>query len=333
MSTQYRCLLVEKLENKQFSRSVTHRSIDNLPAGDLLIKVDYSSLNYKDALSAMGNPAVSRNFPHTPGIDAAGNIVESNSDDFAVGDKVLVTGFDLGMNTAGGFGEYIRIPKSWAVKLPENLTTREAMIIGTAGFTAAMSVQALLDGGTRPEHGQILVTGSTGGVGSVAIALLAKSGFEVVAVTGKAEQAEFLKSLGASEVVTRESLLEGAEKPMMRERWAGVVDCVGGNYLAAAIKSTRYGGNVTCCGLTASADLSLNVFPFILRGVSLLGIDSVECPMAPRLKLWAKLASEWKLDNLEDFVTECSLDALDQKINDILAGKVVGRTLVNLKTD
>ena len=330
MSENYRAMLVEQVDKKEFNRKITERNTDELPEGELLIRVRYSSLNFKDALSAIGNPGVSRNFPHTPGIDAAGEVVECSDGSFKAGDEVLVTGFDLGMNTAGGFGQYIRIPSQWAVALPSGLSAKEAMIYGTAGFTAGLSLQALVDAGVKPEDGEILVTGATGGVGSVAVALLAKAGYQAVAATGKADQANFLKSLGATDVVGRDAVLEGADRPMMKERWAGVIDCVGGDYLAAAIKSTKYGGTVTCCGLTASPDLNINVFPFILRGVSLLGIDSVECPMAPRLTLWDKLASDWKLDSLADLTDECGLDALDEKINSMLKGGLKGRTLVNL---
>jgi putative YhdH/YhfP family quinone oxidoreductase len=330
MSERYTAMLVEQVAKKEFTRKITERSVDELPEGELLIRVRYSSLNFKDALSAIGNPGVSRNFPHTPGIDAAGEVVECSDDSFKPGDEVLVTGFDLGMNTAGGFGQYIRIPSKWAVALPAGLSAKEAMVYGTAGFTAGLSLQALVTAGVKPDDGEILVTGATGGVGSVAVALLAKAGYKAVAATGKADQADFLKGLGAADVVSRDVVLEGSDRPMLKERWAGVIDCVGGDYLAAAIKATSYGGTVTCCGLTASPDLNINVFPFILRGVSLLGIDSVECPMEPRLSLWDKLAGDWKLDSLEALTEECGLDALDEKINLMLKGGLKGRTLVNL---
>ncbi|MHC6646729.1 YhdH/YhfP family quinone oxidoreductase [Alteromonas sp. HB246098] len=328
--TSFKALLVEKQEDKSFTRSITERSLDDLPDGTLLIKVAYSSLNYKDALSATGNPGVSRNFPHTPGIDAAGTVVSRDDGQFKEGDEVIITGYDLGMNTSGGFGEYIRIPSEWAVPKPDGLTLRESMVIGTAGFTAGLSVQGLVEHGITPDKGDILVTGATGGVGSVAVALLAKAGFSVVACTGKKEHESFLKTLGANKVITRDELLESKERPMLKELYAGAVDTVGGEYLAQAIKATQYGGSVTCCGLTASADLNVSVFPFILRGVSLLGIDSVQCPMPPRLRLWDKLASEWKLDCLDDLTEEVSLDDVSQKIDAILRGELSGRTLVKL---
>ena len=305
--TSFKALLVEKQEDKSFTRNVTQRSLDDLPEGSLLIKVHYSSLNYKDALSATGNPGVSRNFPHTPG-----------------------TGFDLVMNTSGGLGEYIRIPSEWAVAKPNGLTLRESMVIGTAGFTAGLSVQGLVEHYVTPKKGDVLVTGATGGVGSVAVALLAKAGYSVVACTGKKEHEAFLKALGASKVITRDELLENKERPMLKELYAGAIDTVGGEYLAQAIKATQYGGTVTCCGLTASAELNVSVFPFILRGVSLLGIDSVQCPMPPRLRLWDKLASEWKLDCLDELTQEIPLGDISTKIDAILNGQVTGRTLVKL---
>jgi putative YhdH/YhfP family quinone oxidoreductase len=330
MSKSFKALVVEQVDKRKFVSSITERTLDDLPQGNVLIRVHYSSLNYKDALSSQGNPGVTTQFPHTPGIDAAGEVVESDSSEFSVGDKVLVTGFDLGMNTSGGFGEYIRVPDQWVLSLPDSLSAREAMIYGTAGFTAAISVQKLVDAGVTPDSGEILVTGATGGVGSVAVAILAKAGYSVVALTGKAEQEAFLKSLGALQVIGRDELLEKANKPLMRERWAGVVDCVGGDFLAAAIKSCRYDGVVTCCGLTASTDLPLNVFPFILRGVSLLGVDSVQFPYEKRAPIWNKLANEWKLNSLESLVDEIGFSQLEDKIQSILSGKIVGRTLLKL---
>lgn len=328
MSEQFKAMIVEKQPDKTFTRKIGSRSISDLPEAPLLIKVQYSSLNFKDALSATGNPGVSRNFPHTPGIDAAGEVVEDASGVFTPGDQVVVTGWDLGMNTAGGYGEYIRIPAEWAIALPKGLTLRDSMILGTAGFTAGLSVQALAER-VSPDAGEILVTGATGGVGSVAVAILAKAGYKVVAVTGKADQAEFLKSLGASEVITREAIMENADRAMLKERWAGAVDVVGGEMLAAVLKSTRYGGTVTCCGLVGSPDLPVNVFPFILRGVSLLGIDSVQSPTEKRLAVWNKLADEWQVD-LEVLVNEVALEELEDSIQSILKGGLRGRVLVKL---
>ncbi|WP_305044528.1 YhdH/YhfP family quinone oxidoreductase [Geoalkalibacter sp.] len=328
--TTFKALIVEEVEPKKFTRRIAERRLGDLPAGDLLIRVRYSSLNYKDALSATGNKGVTRNFPHTPGIDAAGEVVECSCGRFQPGDEVLVTGYDLGMNTPGGFGQYIRIPCEWALKLPQGLSLRESMIIGTAGFTAGLCVWKLEQAGVVPGDGEVLVTGATGGVGSIAVSILARQGFRVAAVTGKPAAAPYLKTLGAAEILTREAVLEGVERPMMKERWAGVVDVVGGDLLAAAIKSTRYGGAVSCCGLVGSPELNINVFPFILRGVSLLGVDSVQCPRAPRLAVWDKLAGPWKPAHLEETAHEVALDGLEEKIHAILKGQVQGRTLVNL---
>ncbi len=329
--TEFTALVVEKTPEKAFTRSLMRRTLDDLPPGDLVIKVHYSSLNYKDALSATGHPGVTRNFPHTPGIDAAGEVVSCACGRFSPGDPVLVTGYDLGMETDGGFGQLIRIPCEWAVPLPQGLSLRESMIYGTAGFTAALSLWKLQHAGVMPDSGDILVTGATGGVGSLAVALLARGGYRVVAVTGKASAAGYLTGLGAASVVGREEILAGAERPMLKERWAGAVDVVGGEMLAAVIKATRYGGAVTCCGLVGSAELPLNVYPFILRGVSLHGVDSAQCPTALRTEVWKKLASDWKPPRLEETVEETSLEGLEEKIERILKGEIRGRTVVNLQ--
>src|SRR5262245_51187077 len=322
-------MALSETADKIFTREITERNLTDLPAGELLIEVQYSCLNYKDALSATGNKGVTRNYPHTPGIDAAGTVAESGNHKFVPGDQVIVTGFDLGMNTCGGFGQYIRIPAQWAVKLPQDLTLRESMAYGTAGFTAALSVWQLEQHGLSKDQGEILVTGATGGVGSIAVSILAKCGFNVVAATGKTEEKNFLAGLGAREILSREEVTDASGRPLLKARWAGVVDAVGGNILATAIKSTRPEGAVASCGNAASPDLSLTVYPFILRGVSLLGINSVECPMSTRLLLWQKLSSEWKMDFSRDLISECSLDELDPKIDQILKGAIRGRVVVN----
>lgn len=327
----FKAMVVSEREPKQFVREITRKSTDELPDGEILIEVKYSSLNYKDALSATGNKGVTKNYPHTPGIDAAGIVVESVNEKFRHGDAVIVTGYDLGMNTSGGYGQYIYVPESWVVKLPQNLSLKESMIYGTAGFTAALSVYKLIQSGVKPEDGDILVTGATGGVGSFAVGILAKAGYNVVAATGKLDEKEFLTNLGAKELIHRNDIHDLSGRPLLKGQWAGVIDTVGGNILATVIKSTKYGGIVTCCGNVASHELHTSVFPFILRGVSLLGIDSVECPMDLRLKIWDKIAQEWKLDNLEHQATECSLEELNMKIDMILKGQLKGRTIVNLE--
>ncbi|MCB8944563.1 MAG: YhdH/YhfP family quinone oxidoreductase [Ardenticatenaceae bacterium] len=326
----FQALVVRETADNHFTRTIETRSIDTLPPGDVLIRVHYSSLNYKDGLSASGNKGVTRTYPHTPGVDAAGVVAASDSPDFAVGDEVIVIGYDLGMNTSGGFGQYIRVPAGWVVKRPSTLTLRESMILGTAGFTAAMCVERLVGHGLTPDNGEILVTGATGGVGSVAVALLAHLGYTVVAVTGKADKHAFLRELGANEVVGREAVQDDGKRPLLRTRWAGVVDCVGGEMLAHTLKTTNYGGAVACCGLVASPNLATTVFPFILRGLTLYGIDSVQCDISLRPPLWAKLGGAWHLNNLEALATERTLGQLDAEIELILQGQQTGRVLVKL---
>lgn len=329
-SDTFKALVVYEKGEGNFVRKVARRSIDDLPDGDVLINVRYSSLNYKDALSATGNKGITKNYPHTPGIDAAGTVVESRSREFSPGGKVIVSGYDLGMNTPGGYGQYIRVPSSWVVKLPETLTMRESMAYGTAGFTAAQSVLKLIKNGISPDKGEVLVTGATGGVGSVAVTLLAGAGYSVTAVTGKSDAKEFLMELGAKEVIMRDEADDRSGKPILKGRWAGVVDTVGGNILSSAIKATQYGGIVTCCGLVASSELITSVFPFIIRGVTLAGIDSQTCPMEQRLDIWKRLAGEWKSDHINRLTTECSLDELDKEIDVILRGGQRGRVVVDL---
>ena len=324
--TEFRALWIER-DDDGFRRSVITRSVDDLPEGELLVEVDFSSLNYKDALSATGNPGVTRAFPHTPGIDAAGHVRASSDPAFAEGDPVVVIGFDLGMNTHGGFAGYVRVPSAWAVPLPEGLTLRDAMILGTAGFTAAACVDKLETAGSLG-RGPVLVTGATGGVGSVAVMLLSKLGQEVFAVSGKPEMTDWLNSLGASEVLGRESLLEGGNRPMLAERWGAVVDTVGGEPLVGALKALRYGCSAAICGLVASPTLPATVLPFILRNVNLLGVDSVELPLADKTRIWQRLAGEWRLDGLEELVVPLDLDALPDAIDEILAGRMAGRGLV-----
>jgi putative YhdH/YhfP family quinone oxidoreductase len=286
-------------------------------------------LNYKDALSASGNKAVTRKYPHTPGIDAAGVVVDSTTKAVGVGEEVIVTGFDLGVNTSGGFGQFISIPSGWAVKPPQGLSLRDSMGYGTAGLTAALCVLRLMAGGLTKDSGEVLVTGATGGVGSVAVAILAKLGFNVVAATGKASEHDFLTGIGAKAIISREEANDTSGRPLQKGRWAGVVDTVGGNILATALKTAKYGGLVAACGNAMSADLNVSVFPFILRGVSLLGVDSVEIPMRARQMAWSKLAGEWRVD-LTPIITQVSLEELNPKIDQILKGGIRGRVVVEL---
>jgi putative YhdH/YhfP family quinone oxidoreductase len=300
---------------------------DKLPAGDLLVKVVYSSLNYKDALSASGNKGVTGNYPHTPGIDAAGIIEHSAVPGFKSGDEVLITGFDLGMNTSGGFGGYVRVPAGWAMKLPAGLSLKDSMVLGTAGLTAGLSVYKLSKF-VEPGRGLIAVSGSTGGVGSLALAILKKAGYQSVAITRKTGQQEYLKSLGADEIILNEELGEGGSRPMLKAVFAGGIDTVGGSILQNIIKSVSPLGAVTCCGNAASGKLELTVYPFILRGISLIGIDSQDCPVLDREKIWHKLSSEWRPDHLMDIYEEINLEELPLRIEAMLAGKSRGRVIV-----
>jgi acrylyl-CoA reductase (NADPH) len=326
----FKAMVVSETTDQKFVREVKLRDLSELPAGELIIEVKYSSLNYKDALSASGNKGVTRKYPHTPGIDAAGVVVDCSNRSFSVGDHVVVTGFDLGMNTSGGFGQYVSVPSSWAVKLPSGLSLKEAMSYGTAGFTAALCVTRLMAFGLTTDSGEVLVTGATGGVGSIAVGLLSKLGFNVVAATGKTSEKDFLTALGAKSVITREEANDTSGRPLQKGRWAGVVDTVGGNILTTAIKTAKYGGLVAACGNTMSADLSITVYPFILRGVSVLGVDSVEVPMNTRVRTWQKLAQDWKLDFSNGLITESSLAELSPKIDQILQGGIRGRVVVDL---
>lgn len=331
MVNEFKAMVVKELENGDFKREILTKKIKDLPNGEVLINVKYSSLNYKDALSSIGNKGVTKKYPHTPGIDAAGIVVESKSDKFKEGDQVIVTGYNLGMNTDGGFAEYISVPANWIVSLPKNLSLKESMIFGTAGFTAALSVDKLMNNGVRPEDGDILVTGATGGVGSTAIMILNKLGYSVIGVTGRPDLKEKLISLGAKDIILRNEVDDDSGKLILKEKWAGVIDTVGGNILATAIKSTKYKGSVTCCGNVASHELNINVYPFILRGVSLLGVDSVECPIEEKENIWKKLSEVWKPFEIDKNIEEVGLDDLSDKIDQMLEGKLKNRIVLNLE--
>lgn len=328
-SQTYEAYVVREVGDGRFAGTVEEKDVADLPAGDVLIRVRYSALNYKDALSARGNRGVTRRYPHTPGIDAAGIVEESEAKDFAPGDAVVVSGYDLGMNTPGGFGQYIRVPAGWVMKLTPGLTLKVSMILGTAGYTAGVSIHELART-VKPEHGEILVTGATGGVGVFAVGILAKLGYSVVAVSGKDDADTLLKPLGAKEIIGRESFLTPGNRALLNGRWAGVIDTVGGEILATAIKSTHPRGVVTCCGNAASPELPLTVYPFILRGVTLIGIACQHYPLPIRETILRKLAAEWKLDRLETIHSEIPLSGLDDKIDRMLQGHHMGRTVVNL---
>lgn len=328
---KFRALVADKDKNGEMSLSVRTRTVADLPDHDVLIRVHYSSLNYKDALSAGGNPGVTKSYPHTPGIDAAGVVEWSNDVRFSVGDQVLVTGYDLGQNTPGGFGEYVSVPADWVVPLPDGLSLRESMILGTAGFTAACGVKKIVDQGVGTEDGDVLVTGATGGVGSLAVAILSQLGYSVVAVTGKKEQESFLNQLGAYEVAGRDRVTNVPDAPMLSAGWVAAIDTVGGAMLDAVIRQTGHNGVVACCGNVLGGKLETSIYPLILRGVSLMGIDSGNCLMEDRLEVWTKLSGDWKPSGLEMISHECTLKDLPEEIETILHGGQVGRALITLR--
>lgn len=324
--TTYKAFRVEEREGRH-AGSIQEMEYGTLTDDEVLVQVHYSSLNYKDALSASGNKGVTRNYPHTPGIDAVGIIAKSNTDRFQAGEKVIVTSYDLGMNTDGGFAEYIQVPSGWLVKLPETMSMKEAMTFGTAGLTAGMSVLRLTEL-VKPQDGKIVVSGATGGVGALSVSILSKLGYSVTAITGKEAERDFLLQLGANEVVLRSEMENMAPKPLLKPLYAGGIDTVGGVILQNIIKSTDAMGAVTCCGNVASPNLDLTVFPFILRGVVLIGIDSQNYPMKYREIVWNKLAEEWKPEQLHDTCNEIKLEDVQQQIDLMLKGKSKGRTVI-----
>lgn len=329
--TKFSALLVEETGDNIFNSNIVNRTVSDLPDNDLLINVQYSSLNYKDAMSASGNKRITSRFPHTPGIDAAGIVVSDKSGTFSAGDEVLVFGYDLGMNTPGGLGQVISIPANWAVKRPATLSLKEAMIYGTGGLTAALCIQKLEKMGATPADGPVAVTGSTGGVGSLSIALLKQLGYSVVAFSGKPEQSDNLKAIGADEVLHRDVINEVNDLPIAKDIWAHGIDTLGGDYLANLLKQIKPGGGVSACGLASSPFFSTNVLPFITRGISLLGVDSVYIPLKDKQHIWNRVATDMKLPNLESLCEEISLDQVPEYLQRFMEDKVVGRYLVNLK--
>lgn len=317
------------VSGRDITASWQEREEDELPAGDVLVEVSYSSVNYKDALSANGNKGVTKEYPHTPGIDAVGTVIRSKNAEFSEGDKVVVFGYDLGMNTEGGFSQRIRVPAAWVLKKPGGLPEEDVMAWGTAGFTAALSVQKLERAGVSPEKGPVLVTGATGGVGSVAVALLSKLGYSVVALSGKEEKNAWLTDLGARKVVGRDDVLALKGKAMAKPIYQAAVDTVGGDMVSAIIPQLMPEGAVTTCGMIAGVKVEASVFPFILRGVSLLGVDSVEIPRSDKQSVLDKAAGEWSLPALENLTTEIGRGQLPDVLAAILAGKGVGRYRVN----
>lgn len=330
MST-YKAFEVREETEKKFVGAIVEKSALELVEGSVSIEVHYSSVNYKDALSASGSKAVTREYPHVPGIDAAGTVLASTDSNFAVGDEVVVTGYDLGMNTAGGFGQQVTVPGGWVTKLPVGLSLHDSMVLGTAGLTAGLCVNKLLLNGITPEAGKVLVTGATGGVGIIACALLVKLGFEVVASTGKLAEAAKLTALGVSEVISREAFSEENPRPMLKESYAAAVDVAGGATLVNVIKSLSYGGSVAACGLVDSPALSATVLPFILRGVNLLGVDSVELPLAQKQQIWNLFANEWALTDIDSLAETIVLAELPAVLAKVLAGGAIGRYVLDLR--
>lgn len=328
----FKALWITETDDGKFERDIIDRVIDDLPQGEVVIRVLYSSLNYKDALSATGNKGITRQYPHTPGIDAAGIVEISRNEQFATGDEVIVTGHDLGMNTAGGYGEFIRVPAAWVIRKPEGYTLKECMILGTAGITAALGLHKMELLGFNPSQGPVVVTGATGGVGSIAVALLAKAGYEVIAVTGKSHANEYLTHLGAHKIESRDFVNDTSGKALLRPQWAGAIDTVGGNTLLTLLKGCKAEGAVVSTGLVSSPKLEATVYPFILNGVSLLGVGSAETPMTTRLLVWDKLKDVWNIrDKLNAIVKEATLDELNLTYFDaILQGKIMGRIVVKI---
>ncbi|NRF89966.1 acryloyl-CoA reductase [Paenibacillus frigoriresistens] len=323
-------LIVERSE-EQFTANVKDLRLEDLPPGEVTIRVLFSGINYKDALALSPSGRVVRAYPMVPGIDLAGTVVTSSDGRFREGDEVLVTSYELGTGHYGGFSAFARVPADWVVPLPQGLTHREAMILGTAGFTAALSIQRMEENGLSKEQGPVLVRGATGGVGSSSVSMLAALGYEVEASTGKSADHQYLLDLGAKRVLTREELAPSVSKPLNKEYWAGSVDPVGGDSLAHVLSRIKYGGSVALSGLTGGGEFAASVFPFILRGVNVLGIDSVACPMAVRKPLWERIAKELKPKGLEQTVhQEVALDGVTEAAKQVLEGKVRGRVLVRL---
>ena len=330
---RFRALVAER-EGDEVTRELRELGADDLPDGEVTVRVDWSSVNYKDALAVSPKGRVAQISPLVPGVDLAGEVLASDNGDVAAGQQVIVHGHDLGVAQHGGFAELARVPAAWVVPLPAGLSPRQAMALGTAGFTAALSIVRLEDHGLSPADGPVLVLGATGGVGSTAVAILAGRGYDVHAATGKADEAGFLRELGAAEVLSREETSGESKRPMESERWAAAVDPVGGAALAYALRTLRYGGAVAASGLTGGTDLQTTVFPFILRAVSLLGVDSVNTPTDVRRRVWERLADDLRPPGLEDQITrEITLDEVDPLLDDVLAGRARGRTVVRVGGD
>lgn len=330
MNESFKALVVDKTEG-DFTVNVKEIPLQDLPPGDVLIKVSYSSVNYKDGLASTPDGKIVRSYPFIPGIDLSGVVARSNDSRFKAGDEVIATSYEIGVSHYGGYSEYAQIPADWVVPLPEGLSLKEAMVYGTAGFTAALSVQRLEENGLTPNTGKVLVTGATGGVGSIAVAILAHRGYHVIASTGKQSEHDFLVGLGASEILSREDVTGQKIRALDKQLWAAAVDPVGGKTLASILSKIAYNGSVAVSGLTGGGDVPTTVFPFILRGVNLLGIDSVYCPMETRIGLWKRMAADFKPEHLLKVMNkEVSLDELPIYLSSILKGEARGRIIVKI---
>lgn len=327
---QFTAFVVEKDAAGELRQSVTSRTLDDLPPGEVLIRVRYSSLNYKDALASRAAKGIVQRLPHVPGIDAAGEVAESSDPRYKPGQSVIVTGYELGAGQWGGWSQYARVPADWVVPLPEGLTPLECMTLGTAGFTAAQCASAIQLNGVSPEAGEVVVTGATGGVGCLAVMLLAKLGYSVVAVTGKRNLEGQLRQWGAQRVIGRDEVHDVSDKPLLSGRWAAAVDTVGGQTLATIVRQTKNYGVVTACGLVGGIELPLTVHPFILRGVILAGIGSSALPYPRRIEIWRKLGHEWRIEGLERVATVVPLAEISGVIERMFRGEVVGRTVVEI---
>lgn len=328
MSESLRAIVAEEIDGKVRGR-LKELTVDDLPEGDVLVAIAYSTLNYKDGLAVTGTGRIARSLPMVCGIDFAGTVVESTASDYRAGDKVVLTGWGLSETRWGGYSQRQRVKSEWLVPLPEGLSLKQAMAVGTAGFTAMLGVMALEGNGVRPGDGKVLVTGAGGGVGSVSVALLADLGYEVTASTGRSETHDYLRGLGAAEIIDRATLAEKG-RPFDKERWAGAIDTVGGQTLATVLAQSRYGGVVAACGLAGGTDLPATVLPFILRGVKLIGIESVYCPKEPRLAAWQRLARDLDLGKLAAMTTIEPMSRVPELAEDILKGRVRGRVVIDV---
>ncbi len=324
------CYLVDRDAAGNVTGRMDRRRTDELPPGEVTVRVAFSSLNYKDALGATGHPGVNKVFPYIPGVDAAGTVAQSGVYELLEGDRVIVTGFDMGVNRWGGWGEFVRVPQPWVVPMPAGLSLRESMMLGTAGLTAALCVDALQRHGVKPDSGEVAVTGASGGVGSMAVAILARLGYHVAAVTGKPQAHDYLTSLGAAIVLAREEMDDRSGRPLLTRRWAGGVDTVGGNALSTMLRATELGGCVAACGMAGGTDLPVTVYPFILRGVTLAGIDAAWCDDELRHECWFRLSGPWKPEKLDQIARFIRLEQVPEKIAEMLAGRVIGRYAVEV---